>query len=106
MQLKKLEWQRLYPVKKLLFLGAWLFCAFIFAAAIILLVRDGNRENLWLGMLCGIAAFVMSCPMIKYIRISYHCMPYFNRIFTKCELEELVKNENFILLKIQWIKKY
>ena len=73
MQLKKLEWQRLYPVKKLLFLGAWLFCVFIFVAAIILLVRDGNRENLWLGILCGIAAFVMSCPMIKYIRISYHC---------------------------------
>ena len=93
MQLKKLEWQRLYPVKKLLFLGAWLFCVFIFVAAIILLVRDGNRENLWLGILCGIAAFVMSCPMIKYIRISYHCMPYFNRIFTKCELEELVKNK-------------
>ena len=40
MQLKKLEWQRLYPVKKLLFLGAWLFCVFIFAAAIILLVRE------------------------------------------------------------------
>lgn len=106
MQLKKLEWQRLYPVKKLLFLGAWLFCVFIFVAAIILLVRDGNRENLWLGILCGIVAFVMSRPMIKYIRISYHCMPYFNRIFTKCELEELVKNEKFILLKIQWIKKY
>ena len=83
MQLKKLEWQRLYPVKKLLFLGAWLFCVFIFVAAIILLVRDGNRENLWLGILCGIAAFVMSCPMIKYIRISYHCMPYFNRIFMR-----------------------
>ena len=105
MQLKKLEWQRLYPVKKLLFLGAWLFCVFIFVAAIILLVRDGNRENLWLGILCGIAAFVMSCPMIKYIRISYHCMPYFNRIFTKCELEELVKNEKFYPIENTMDKK-
>ena len=105
MQLKKLEWQRLYPVKKLLFLGAWLFCVFIFVAAIILLVRDGNRENLWLGILCGIAAFVMSCPMIKYIRISYHGMPYFNRIFTKCELEELVKNEKFYPIENTMDKK-
>lgn len=105
MQLKKLEWQRLYPVKKLLFLGAWLFCVFIFAAAIILLVRDGNRENLWLGMLCGIAAFVMICPMIKYMRITYHCMPYFNRIFTKCELEELVKNEKFYPIENTMDKK-
>ena len=105
MQLKKLEWQRLYPVKKLLFLGAWLFCVFIFAAAIILLVRDGNCENLWLGMLCGIAAFVMICPMIKYIRISYHCMPYFDRIFTKCELEELVKNEKFYPIENTMDKK-
>ena len=105
MQLKKLEWQRLYPVKKLLFLGAWLFCVFIFAAAIILLVRDGNCENLWLGMLCGIAAFVMICPMIKYIRISYHCMPYFDRIFTKCELEELVKNEKFYPIEKTMNKK-
>ena len=49
MKLKKMEWQRLYPVKKILFLGVWLFCVFIFIAAIILLVRDGDIEALFGG---------------------------------------------------------
>ena len=51
---KKIRMATIISSKKtffLLFLGAWLFCVFIFVAAIILLVRDGNRENLWLGIL-------------------------------------------------------
>lgn len=42
MQLKKLEWQRLYLVKKLLFLGAWLFCVFV---VVKFLIENGaNKE--------------------------------------------------------------
>ena len=65
MQLKKLEWQRLYPVKKLLFLGAWLFCVFVVVVMTISFVRDGNIVDfLYGGGICGIA-FVTVRPMIK-----------------------------------------
>lgn len=106
MKLKKMEWQRLYPVKKILFLGAWLFCVFIFIAAIILLVRDGDIEALLGGGICGIIAFVTVRPTIKYVRTSYHCMPYFNKIFSKCEQETFVASEEFQFFESVEVNNY
>ena len=101
-----MEWQRLYPVKKILFLGAWLFCVFIFIAAIILLVRDGDIEALLGGGICGIIAFVTVRPIIKYVRTSYHCMPYFNKIFSKCEQETFVASEEFQFFESVEVNNY
>mgnify|MGYP000083240488 CR=1 FL=1 len=106
MELKKLEWQRLYPVKKLLFLGAWLFCVFVVVVMTISFVRDGNIVDfLYGGGICGIA-FVTVRPMIKYVRTSYHCMPYLNKIFSKCEQETFVASEEFQFFESVEVNNY
>lgn len=98
-QIKKSELKKTYFIKKMLLLVSFGFCVFIFGASIILLLRDGNSEDLWVGIVCGILAIKIFFSIQAYIKMPYHCIPILNQIFSKHELEKLLKEEKFENIK-------
>lgn len=98
-QLKKAEWKNLYPIKKFLLMVIWVFCVFLVLTSLILLIRDGDIESIWIGVIFGGISIKTFSPIKRYIKEIYHCVPYLNHIFSRFELEELLSLEVFKYVK-------
>lgn len=95
-EIQKNEWKCGYPVKKAILVFIWLFLVFVIVAGIkYCICIEANAKSVWTLILVSILMLVTFKPIWKYVRTPYHSMPYFNKIFTKEELEELLENETF-----------
>lgn len=95
-EIQRSEWKRLYPAKKAILVFAWLFLALRIIAAIRSFYLSGiELSQDWPFIVIVLLALLTLKPILNYVRTYYHCIPYFNKIFTKEELEELFENETF-----------
>ncbi|MFR5322035.1 MAG: hypothetical protein ACLTGQ_12335 [Mediterraneibacter gnavus] len=93
--IKVLEWKGMYPIKKIILLSVWLFAVLILYASFVALIKDHDFRTIFIIILDSVGLARSFIPIKKYVLTSYHCMPFFNEIFTKKELEELLENEVF-----------
>lgn len=93
--LSKIEWLRLYPLKKVLFGIFWLVCLYISVRGIFLTVNNPRKTFIFLTVIfCAITLFTAR-KVWRYIRLPYHCIPVLNHIQTKEELKEALQGECF-----------
>ena len=89
------EWKKLYPIKKVIIVSVWLFAVLILYAAFRGLIEDHDLKTIVVIVLDGVVLMKSFLPVKKYIFTRYHCVPVFNQIFTKKELEELFEEKCF-----------
>ncbi|MDY4671179.1 MAG: hypothetical protein SO415_14510 [Oliverpabstia sp.] len=106
--LSKIEWLRLYPLKKVLFGIFWLVCLYISVRGIFLTVNNPRKTFIFLTVIfCAITLFTAR-KVWRYIRLPYHCIPVLNHIQTKEEIKEALQGECFEEVPFQhhWLQKY
>ena len=54
-------------------------------------LRDNDMESLLIGILFGIGAVILFCPIKNYVLTTYHCVPCLNSRLPKAELEYLLE---------------
>lgn len=95
-EIQRSEWKRLYPIKKAILIFAWFFLALRIIAAVRFFYLSGiELSQDWPFIVIVLLALLTFKPILNYVRTYYRCIPYFNKIFTKEELEELFENETF-----------
>ncbi len=105
--IRKIEWIRYYPLKKMILSMLWLFCVFICVTGTLTYRFIGDLEDfLYLSFFYIVTAgsFV---PVIKYIS-RYRCLPYLNRVLSKSEIDSLMEKETFeqVLFSDEFLNKY
>lgn len=94
-KLRQMEWICFFPLKKILAAGAWLFCLFVVFAGVIVFFREPETEDMWFTILfLVIAAFTVK-KVWHYVLTPYGCIPVLNKIFSRKELQSLLKGERF-----------
>ena len=83
------EWKKLYPIKKGIIVSVWLFAVIILYAGFRGLIEDHDLKTIVVIILDGAILVKSFRPVKNYLFTRYHCVPVFNQIFTKKELEEL-----------------
>ena len=89
------EWKKLYSIKKGIIVSAWVFAVLILYAAFRGLIEDHDLKTIVVIVLDGVVLIKSFLPVKNYVFTRYHCVPVFNQIFTKKELEELFEGEVF-----------
>ena len=89
------EWKKLYPIKKGIIVSVWLFAVIILYAGFRGLIEDHDLKTIVVIILDGAILVKSFRPVKNYLFTRYHCVPVFNQIFTKKELEELFEGEVF-----------
>lgn len=93
--LKIIEWFKLYPLKKLLLIFLWLFCAYISLRGL---------EAFWnekYQMLIGMELFFIGFTLLSaykiwnYVKTPYHCAIVLKKFYSKADLEYEVRGEKF-----------
>lgn len=104
-QLRKSEWKQWYPVKKAALLVFWLSALFLALLGIWDYWQLREMSDGMMIFLCaaGVCAVTFK-PILKYLLTPYHCVPYFNQIFTRQELEKLFEPETFS--EMTFLKEY
>lgn len=95
LSIKKEEWKKLYPIKKVIILFLWLFLILIIYASLLAIVRDHEIKAIFVTVLATVGAIKTYHPVKNYVLTPYHCMPFFNCLFSKKELEKLLDGEEF-----------
>ncbi|MEF2652576.1 MAG: hypothetical protein U0M37_00080 [Blautia sp.] len=94
-KLGKAEWICFFPLKKILAAGAWLFCLFVVFAGMIVFFRERRTEDMWYTILFLAIAVFAAKKVWRYVLTPYGCIPVLNRIFSRKELQTLLKGERF-----------
>lgn len=94
-KLRQAEWICFFPLKKILAAGAWLFCLFVVFAGIITFLQEPNPEDIWYTILFLVIAAFTAKKVCRYVFTPYRCIPAFNKIFSREELQTLLKGERF-----------
>ena len=94
-QLRMIEWIRLYPLKKTLLVSLWLFCLYATMRGIVMVGQTHRQDFLWITITFLVITIATVRKVWGYIKISYHCVPVFNRKLPKQELQELLNGEHF-----------
>ena len=94
-KLRKMEWICFHPMKKILAAGAWLFCLFVVFAGTIVFFRERRTEDMWYIILFLAIAVFTAKKVWRYVSTPYGCIPVLNRIFSRKELQTLLKGERF-----------
>lgn len=94
-QLRRIEWIRFFPLKKVLIGGLW-FSGF----ALGLLCISGflNRMDLVLLLIGWVLLSVAGCmarTVWRYIKMPYHCVPILNKVLSKEQIQSLLQGERF-----------
>lgn len=105
--IRKIEWIRYYPLKKMILSMLWLSGMFICVTGTLAYRFIGDLEDfLYLSFFYIVTAgsFV---PIIKYIS-HYRCLPYLNRVLPKSEIDSLMEKETFeqVLFSDEFLNKY
>lgn len=109
--MRRIEWIRLYPLKKLILFLLWLFCLFISVTAsyvYFFAFRMYDSEDVAYIALFYILTAATFFPVMKYIVRSYHCMPYLNKILPEKEIDSLMEREKFqqVLFSEEYLDTY
>ena len=96
--MRRIEWIRFYPLKKLLVCGLWGFGALLLVLAAVrmaagTIVMDG--EMIFFLLLTAVLTVVFFPRVKKYVQKPCHCAPVLNEILTKKQIEELLEGERF-----------
>lgn len=94
-KLGRAEWICFFPLKKILAAGAWLFCLFVVLAGTIVFFRERRTEDMWYIILFLAIAVFTAKKVWRYVSTPYGCIPVLNRIFSRKELQILLKGERF-----------
>lgn len=100
-QLRKIEWIRCFPLKKVLIAGLWLFSFVIGILGIIAFGKNPQMDFLTTALLLlAIAAFTARKAW-RYIITPYHCVPVLNKVLTKKQIQHLLQGEQFDLFSFE-----
>lgn len=94
-KLRKMEWICFHPMKKILAAGAWLFCLFVVFAGMIVSFRKPEMEDMWFTILFLVIAGFTAKKVWRYVLTPYCCIPVLDKIFSRKELQSLLKGEIF-----------
>lgn len=97
-ELKKSEWKHLYPIKKVILVFIWLLSlltALFSMRVLYIYICAGLPGVIVIFLGASFISIVTFKPIFNYVFVSYRCVPYFNKIFTKKELEKLFELETF-----------
>ena len=95
-QLKKTEWRRIYPLKKILLVCVWALMAL--AGCVGLMSRPEDISSLMTCIIVLVSVVLTFPRFIRYIMTSYQSLPALNKRLTKREQEELIEGEKFMIL--------
>lgn len=99
--LSRIEWLRLYPLKKLLIGGLWLFCLFYSVRGIFLTWKEQRTDFLWITLALWFITILTACKAWRYVTRPYHCIPTLNCSQAKNQLKEALRGECFELIPFQ-----
>lgn len=94
-KLGKTEWICFFPLKKILAAGAWVFCLFVVFAGATVFFRELKTEDMWFTILFLVIAVFTAKKVWRYVLTPYGCIPVLNKIFSREELQALLKGERF-----------
>ena len=95
-EIRNSEWKRLYPLKKAILIFIWIFLVFVIIAGIKYCFCNVIEPGaIWTLILVINLTFLTFKPIWKYVYTAIHSIPFFNKIFTKEELEDLLEQEVF-----------
>lgn len=102
--LRRMEWIRFYPLKKLLICGLWGFGGLLLMLAAGksmagMLEMDG--EMVFFLLLTAVLMAIFFPRVKKYMVNPCHCAPVLNEILTKKQMEELLEGERFERIAFQ-----
>lgn len=107
--LRRIEWLRFYPLKKIVIGGLWLFALVIGFLMTVHLITGQLESDAWLTslFLLGIAALT-SRKAYRYLLTPYHCIPALNKLLSKKQLQSLLSDESFApaVFEHEYLKKY
>ena len=93
--LSRIEWLRLYPLKKVCLVLLWGICLWIAVGGTILTIRDSRRTYVLLTAIFWIITLTSLYPLWKYICLPYHCAVVLNKTQSKQELKAALQGECF-----------
>lgn len=95
-QLWRMEWVDLFPLKRILVACAWLACPII---AMIGMIAHHKAATGGMGvvLLLLVAAALTARKAWDYVTTPCHCVPILNKVFSKQEIEHLLRTEVFEL---------
>lgn len=104
----KIEWLRLYPLKKVFMGGLWSFCLYASVRGIFVTVNDYHTSFLWLTIFFWAITLLSVRKVWRYIRLPYHCVPILNHTQTKEELKDSLQGECFekVAFQHERLRKY
>lgn len=100
-QLKTIEWFKLYPLKKLLLVLLWLFCAYVSIRMFKVFWIEKYQELIWIELFFLGFTLLSAYKIWKYIRMPYHCPIVLKKFYTKEELEQELRGEKFELIQFK-----
>lgn len=107
-QLSKIEWLRLYPLKKVVITALWFVCLFYSIRGIFLTISDYRTSFLWLTVILWIITLLTIRKVWRYVKLPYHCIPVLNHLYTKEELKKSLQGECFekVFFQHSILRKY
>lgn len=106
--ISKIEWLRLYPLKKFLIGGLWIVCLFGSVRGILVTLNNPRTIYIFLAIMFWIITPLTARKVWRYIRLPYHCIPILNHTQTKEELKESLQGECFekVIFEHEILRKY
>lgn len=99
-RMENIEWIRFYPLKKLILILLWLFCAVVSARAFQVYILAGmlvvwDAKDIGFTLFFCLLTAVTFVPVVRYVLLPYHSMPCLNRILSRKEMDGLMEREYF-----------
>ncbi len=107
-KLKRIEWIRCFPLKKVLIGGMWFFCPVMGLLGIVSFFKVPETDSLWVILLLFAVAALTAKKAWRYMLTPYHCMPVVNNILSKEQMQKLLVGEHFreVSFENEDLKKY
>ncbi len=94
-QLCRMEWVRLFPVKRFLAVCMWLSCLAFAIMGVIASYQKPKVDSLTVILLLLVVAALTARRVWRYVTTPCHCVPVLNKLFARHEIEQLLMGENF-----------
>ncbi len=94
-QVKTTEWKSGFVFRRVRNIILWLFCCVIGLGGILLFFVERDIGGIVVGIPALLINYGTRNRILEMVKISYLCMPWFNRRLTKSQQEAILSDENF-----------
>ena len=100
-QLRRMEWVRFFPLKRVLAAGLWLFCPVMAIMGMLAFLREPEKTMPGMILLFLGVAVLTAKRTWRYVTTPCHCVPVLNKVLSKQEIEKLLQGEKFELVPFE-----